>query len=46
MFVDRHLDKVLNVIEPLWQDPDRFKQRAAAEILQGILRGESLSHSG
>ncbi|KAF8587289.1 ARM repeat-containing protein [Ramaria rubella] len=39
MFEDRHLDHAINVIEPLWQDGDRFKQRAAAEILQGILRG-------
>jgi hypothetical protein len=40
MFQDRHLDMALNVIEPLWQDSDRFKQRAAAEILQGMLRGD------
>jgi hypothetical protein len=39
MFEDYHLDTALNVIEPLWQDGDRFKQRAAAEIIQGILRG-------
>ena len=39
MYEDRHLDHALAVLEPLWQDGDRFKQRAAAEILQGILRG-------
>lgn len=39
MYEDRHLDKALNIIEPFWQDGDRFKQRAAAELLQGILRG-------
>lgn len=39
MYEDRHLDNALAILEPLWQDSDRFKQRAAAEILQGILRG-------
>jgi proteasome activator subunit 4 len=39
MYEDRHLDHALAVLEPLWQDGDRFKQRAAGEILQGILRG-------
>ncbi|KAF8527908.1 ARM repeat-containing protein [Hysterangium stoloniferum] len=38
MFEDRHLETALTVLEPLWQDGDRFKQRAAAEIIQGILR--------
>jgi proteasome activator subunit 4 len=33
------VDGALPVIEPLLTDPDKFKQRAAAEILSGLLRG-------
>jgi proteasome activator subunit 4 len=33
------LDGALPVIEPLMTDPDKFKQRASAEILSGLLRG-------
>lgn len=40
MYDSRYLVLVLNIIEPLWQDGDRFKQRASAEILQGMLRGQ------
>jgi proteasome activator subunit 4 len=29
----------LATIEPLYADGDRFKQRAAAEVIAGILRG-------
>ncbi|GJJ09464.1 hypothetical protein Clacol_003687 [Clathrus columnatus] len=39
MYEGRYLDTVLNIIEPLWQDTDRFNQRASAEILQGMMRG-------
>ena len=39
MFEDRHLDTILNSIDPLLTDPDRFKQRAGAEVLVGLLRG-------
>lgn len=38
-FEDRHLDTILESIEPLLTDPDRFKQRAGAEVLVGLLRG-------
>jgi proteasome activator subunit 4 len=39
MFEGEHLEAMLNAVEPLWQDPDRFKQRAAAEFVGGIMRG-------
>lgn len=38
-FEDRHLDTILDSIDPLLTDSDRFKQRAGAEILVGLLRG-------
>ena len=40
MFGDEVLDEILLVIEPLLVDSDKYKQRAGAEILSGILRGE------
>lgn len=40
MFEDKQLDEILAVIEPLLMDPDRFKQRAGAELLAGLLRGK------
>ncbi|KZW02117.1 ARM repeat-containing protein [Exidia glandulosa HHB12029] len=39
MFEGQHLEKLLSILEPLWQDSDRFKQRAAAEIVGGVMRG-------
>lgn len=39
MFEGEHLEKLLTILEPLWNDIDRFKQRAAAEIVGGIMRG-------
>jgi proteasome activator subunit 4 len=39
MFEDELLKTVLPVIEPLLVDTDRFKQRAGAEILTGLIRG-------
>ncbi|KAF8898414.1 hypothetical protein BD779DRAFT_1607229 [Infundibulicybe gibba] len=39
MFLSGGFDRVLVVIEPLLCDPDKFKQRAGAEILTGLLRG-------
>jgi hypothetical protein len=44
MFEGEYLDVVLAVIEPLWTDTDRFKQRAAAELIGGVMRGEVLMH--
>ena len=41
-FEDRHLDTILESINPLLTDPDRFKQRAGAEVLVGLLRGIAL----
>ena len=40
MFGDECLDDILPVVERLLFDPDKYKQRAGAEILSGILRGE------
>lgn len=39
MFWGENIDEVLVVLDPLLWDSDRFRQRAAAEILAGILRG-------
>jgi proteasome activator subunit 4 len=33
------LEQLLGVIDPLLSEPDRFKQRAGAELLAGLLRG-------
>ena len=33
---------ILAVIDVLLPDSDKFKQRAAAEILAGVLRGQSI----
>lgn len=38
-FEDRHLQDILTAVEPLWSDSDRYKQRAAAEFIAGLLRG-------
>jgi len=38
-FEDRHLDTILSCINSLLIDSDRFKQRAGAEVLVGLLRG-------
>lgn len=40
MFGGEKLDELLGVLEPLLLDQDRFRQRAAAEMLAGILRGK------
>ena len=40
MFGDDGLNEIFLVIEPLLVDSDKYKQRAGAEILSGILRGE------
>ena len=40
MFGDEGLDEIFLIIEPLLIDSDKYKQRAGAEILSGILRGE------
>ncbi|CAL1696390.1 unnamed protein product [Somion occarium] len=39
MFEHRYVNEILLVIEPLLTDLDRYRQRAAAEILAGLLRG-------
>jgi len=39
MFEGEHLDAILKAADPLWQDADRFKQRASAEVVGGIMRG-------
>jgi len=45
MFEDRHLDTILNSIDPLLIDADRFKQRAGSEVLVGLLRGMDLVYA-
>lgn len=39
IFGDNGLDQILEVIDPLLFDIDKYKQRAGAEILCGIMRG-------
>ncbi|KDR84826.1 hypothetical protein GALMADRAFT_233236 [Galerina marginata CBS 339.88] len=39
MFGDNGLDDILEVVDPLLFDTDKYKQRAGAEILCGVLRG-------
>ncbi|CAA7258771.1 unnamed protein product [Cyclocybe aegerita] len=39
VFGDSGLDEILAVVDPLLFDSDKYKQRAGAEILCGILRG-------
>lgn len=39
MFEHEFLEDVLKVIDPLLTDADRFKQRGAADVLAGLLRG-------
>ena len=39
MFEGEKLDELLNVVDLLVRDTDKFKQRAAAEFLAGLLRG-------
>lgn len=41
MYEDEWLEELLGVIEPLLTDTDRFKQRAGAEMLAGLLRGKA-----
>ena len=38
-FERKYLDDVIDTIEPLYADADRYKQRAAAEMIAGVLRG-------
>ena len=44
IFWDEGIDKILEVVDPLLFDADKYKQRAGAEILAGVLRGKR-SHS-
>ena len=39
MFEGEFVDEFFEVVEPLWTDSDRFKQRAAAEMITGLVRG-------
>lgn len=45
MFEGNKLDELLSVVDTLLWDPDKYKQRAAAEFLAGLLRGKSGSLS-
>lgn len=45
MFEGKKLDELLSVVDTLLWEPDKYKQRAAAEFLGGLLRGESGSDS-
>lgn len=40
MFQHEVLDLLITVIDPLLSDADKFKQRAAGELLAGLLRGD------
>ena len=40
MFEHRFISHILPILEPLLVESDRYKQRAAAELLAGLLRGE------
>jgi|ERR1700691_2715900 hypothetical protein len=40
MLESEKLEELLDVLDPLLEEPDRFKQRGAAEILAGLLRGK------
>jgi proteasome activator subunit 4 len=42
MFENEGLDRILAATDPLLSDADKFKQRAGAEFLAGLLRGASL----
>lgn len=44
MFGAEALEGILAAIDPLLSDADKFKQRAGAEILSGVLRGECRPH--
>lgn len=39
MFEEKYLERILFAIEPAISNPDRFKQRAGAELIAGLLRG-------
>ncbi|KDQ20580.1 hypothetical protein BOTBODRAFT_169318 [Botryobasidium botryosum FD-172 SS1] len=39
VFEGEFIQLALSTVDSLWADPDKFKQRAAAEILGGIWRG-------
>jgi hypothetical protein len=41
MFESDKLEDLLNVLDPLLGESDKFKQRGAAEILAGLMRGKS-----
>jgi proteasome activator subunit 4 len=45
MFEGKKLDELLSVVDTLLWEPDKYKQRAAAEFLGGLLRGKSGSES-
>lgn len=39
MFQGEALDEILEVMEPLIFDTDKYKQRAGGEIFSGLIRG-------
>lgn len=41
MFEDEKLQAILDTIDPLLADNDRYKQRSGAELLAGLSRGEA-----
>ena len=40
MFESDKLEDLLNILDPLLGESDKFKQRGAAEILAGLMRGK------
>ncbi|QRW00399.1 proteasome activator complex subunit 4 [Ceratobasidium sp. AG-Ba] len=39
MFEDAPLEHMFTVVDELWKESDKFKQRAAGELLLGVMRG-------
>lgn len=46
MFGHDILDEILAAMDPMLTDNDRYQQRAGAEMLAGLLRGQPLRHRG
>lgn len=39
MFEDKYVNRMIDSIEPLYTESDRYKQRAGMEAIAGLLRG-------
>ena len=45
MFEHEKLQTILDTIDPLLADSDRYKQRSGAELLAGLSRGQGVGTS-